>query len=92
MEDESRTSTTDGEHLLTNEQKRAHVADQTRPLAALSDEILLRRLNELLGQTRRVEADLIAHIAEVDARRLYAREAFPSMFAYCTDALHLSEG
>jgi hypothetical protein len=27
----------------------------------------------------------------VDERRLYAREAFPSMFAYCTEALHLSE-
>lgn len=28
----------------------------------------------------------------IDARRLYPREAFPSMFAYCTGALHLSEG
>jgi hypothetical protein len=27
----------------------------------------------------------------VDARRLYARAAAPSMFAYCTDVLHLSE-
>ncbi|HEY6548488.1 MAG TPA: hypothetical protein VI589_11300 [Vicinamibacteria bacterium] len=33
----------------------------------------------------------MAHIAEVDERRLYAREASPSMFAYCTDILHLSE-
>jgi hypothetical protein len=38
-----------------------------------------------------VEADLIEHLAEVDARRLYAREAAPSMFAYCTEVLHLSE-
>jgi hypothetical protein len=44
-----------------------------------------------MGQSRRVEADVVAHIAEVDERRLYAREAFPSMFAYCTDTLHLSE-
>jgi hypothetical protein len=27
----------------------------------------------------------------VDERRLYAREATPSMFAYCTEVLHLSE-
>jgi hypothetical protein len=27
----------------------------------------------------------------VDERRLYAREAFPSMFVYCMDVLHLSE-
>jgi alkylhydroperoxidase family enzyme len=33
----------------------------------------------------------VAHIAEVEERRLYAREASPSMFAYCTEVLHLSE-
>ncbi|MGH9463650.1 MAG: HNH endonuclease, partial [Vicinamibacteria bacterium] len=33
----------------------------------------------------------MAHIGEVDERRLYAREA-SSMFAYCTQVLHLSEG
>ena len=65
--------------------------DESRPLAAISDDDLLRRLAEILAQSRRVEKDLVAHIAEVDERRLYAREAFPSMFAYCTDALHLSE-
>ncbi len=32
----------------------------------------------------------MAHIGEVDERRLYAREASPSMFAYCTGVLHLS--
>jgi len=42
---------------------------------------LLHRLAELMRQSRRVEADVVAHIAEVDERRLYAREAFPSMFA-----------
>ena len=62
-----------------------------RPLESLSDEELLRRLAELLHQSRRTEADLVAHIAEVDERRLYAREASPSMFAYCTEVLHLSE-
>jgi hypothetical protein len=34
---------------------------------------------------------LITLISEVDARKLYAREAKPSMFLYCTEALHLSE-
>jgi hypothetical protein len=61
------------------------------PLQSLSNGELLRRLAELLRQSRRVEADLVAHIAEVDDRRLYAREASPSMFAYCTEVLHLSE-
>jgi hypothetical protein len=60
-------------------------------LKSLSDDELLRRLSRLTRDSRRVEADLIAHIAEVDERRLYAREAAPSMFAYCTEVLHLSE-
>jgi hypothetical protein len=68
------------------------IAGESRPLAAVSDDDLLRRLAEILSQSRRAEADLVAHIAEVDERRLYAREAFPSMFAYCMEALHLSEG
>jgi 5-methylcytosine-specific restriction endonuclease McrA len=57
----------------------------------VSDDELLRRLSSLLGESRRVEADLVDHIAEVDERRLYAREALPSMFAYCTEVLRLSE-
>ena len=60
-------------------------------LETVSDDKLLRGLFEILKQTRHDEADLIAHIAEVDPRKLYAREAAPSMFAYCTDVLHLSE-
>ena len=57
----------------------------------LSDDELLNRLSALLRESRRVESELVAHIAEVDQRRLYAREAFPSMFAYCTEALNMSE-
>jgi len=60
-------------------------------LESIPDDELLGRLSALLGDSRRVEADVVAHIAEVDARRLYAREATSSMFAYCTEVLHLSE-
>src|SRR3990172_5758753 len=63
----------------------------THELESLSDDDLLRRLSELLSQSRRVESDLISHIAEVDERRLYARQASSSMFAYCTEVLNLSE-
>ena len=60
-------------------------------LKSLSDDELLARLSDVSKQSRRVEAVLVAHIAEVDRRRLYASEALPSMFRYCTDVLHLSE-
>ncbi len=60
-------------------------------LHSVPDDELLRRLGELVSHSRRVEVDLVSHIGEVEERRLYAREAFPSMFAYCTGVLHLSE-
>jgi len=64
---------------------------QRHSLHAVPDDELLARLADLLRQSRRTESDLVAHVAEVDERRLYAREACPSMFAYCTEVLHLSE-
>jgi len=60
-------------------------------LRTISDDELLRRLSALLQQSRRIESELVVHIGEVDDRRLYAREACDSMFAYCTDVLHLSD-
>jgi hypothetical protein len=64
--------------------------DTPRPLRSVPDDDLLRRLGSLVHQSRSVEHDLVADIAEVDARKLYAREAASSMHAYCTSVLHLS--
>jgi hypothetical protein len=63
----------------------------THTFEAIADDELLRRLSALVAGSRLTEADLVAHIGEVDARRLYLREATPSMFVYCTERLHLSE-
>jgi hypothetical protein len=35
--------------------------------------------------------ELVAHLAELDARRLYARAEYASLFAYCCGALRLPE-
>lgn len=67
------------------------LASSVSDLASLPDDLLLRRLADLVSGSRRIEADLVAHIGEVEDRRLYAREAVRSMFAYCTRILHLSE-
>ena len=77
--------------VLWEDGSRPPLVEESRTLAAISDDDLLLRLAAILAQSRRVEADLVAHIGEVDARRLYAREAAPSMFEYCTRILHLSE-
>lgn len=66
--------------------------DPTHSLESVSDDELLRRLVAILEQSRRTEADLVLHIGEVDARRLYGRQASPSMFVYCTERLHLGGG
>jgi hypothetical protein len=79
--------------MLKRRKEAAYIVrmDSSRSLKSISDDELLRRLSDLLHSSRRVEADLVAHIGEVDERRLFARDAAPSMFAWCTDILHLSE-
>jgi 5-methylcytosine-specific restriction endonuclease McrA len=62
-----------------------------RPLQSVPDDELLHRLPQVLAQSRRSEVDIVTLIAEIDERRLYAREACPSMYVYCTQVLHLSE-
>src|SRR5437867_6261548 len=60
-------------------------------LTHLSDAVLLRDLAALVAQDHTTTAALLAHIAEVDARKLYLPAGYPSMHAYCVDELHLSE-
>jgi hypothetical protein len=52
-------------------------------LEALSDRQLLERVGSLLGSSRRLMAELIAQLAEVEERRLHLAAACSSMFAYC---------
>ena len=53
----------------------------TSSLGSLASDQILSRLHTLIRRGNAVEAELLAHLGEVDARRLYLREAFPSMFA-----------
>ena len=61
-------------------------------LTHLSDTVLLRDLTALAARDRETLAELLAHIAEVDARRLYLSAGTSCMHAYCVERLHLSEG
>jgi len=60
-------------------------------LSHLSDETLLGRLAQLVIKDRHITAALLAHLAEVDARKLYLPAGYPSMHAYCVGELRLSE-
>ena len=60
-------------------------------LAHLNDRDLLRSLTTVVAQERGSTAVVLAHIAEVDGRRLYLPAGYPSMFEYCVNELHMSE-
>jgi len=60
-------------------------------LTHVPDSALLHDLRSLLARERATTAELLAHLAEVDARKLYVPAGYPSMFAYCVEELRLSE-
>jgi 5-methylcytosine-specific restriction endonuclease McrA len=60
-------------------------------LAHVPDQVLLRDLSAFASRERAALADVLAHVAEVDARRLYLPAAYSSMHAYCVGKLRMSE-
>ena len=59
--------------------------------ARLSDADLLRRVVVLATAEREATVELVAHLAELDARRLHLGEGYSSLFGYCTGVLRLAE-
>lgn len=76
-----------------------HIASNSAPLLSssldrlsfLPDDLLLDRVHALVAKERSCTAQLVAHLAEVELRRLYLSRGCSSMFTYCTEVLHLSE-
>jgi hypothetical protein len=60
-------------------------------LEHVSDAQLRSGLSSLLANGYRTEARIIAHIAEVEERKLHAKDGSPSLFDYCVRQLRLSE-
>ena len=57
----------------------------------LSDAELLTNTRRLVGRSNQLLADLLAHLAEVEARGIHRLRACPSLYAYCLYELRLSE-
>jgi hypothetical protein len=57
----------------------------------LSNDQLLAELNRFASGEKQATAQLVAHLAELDARGLYAGLGFSSLFTYACEVLHLSE-
>ena len=60
-------------------------------LSALTDSELLHSTRLHLQRAHALDADLLLLLGEIDARRLFAERAFPSMFSFCTGELGFSE-
>ncbi len=60
-------------------------------LSHLDDHVLLRALAVQITRNCAATADLLAHLAEVDARKLYVPAAHSSMHSYCVHVLNFSE-
>jgi len=60
-------------------------------LRHLSDDELVARVKSLAARERDATALLVAHLAELDTRDVHLRAGYGSLFAYCRDALALSE-
>ena len=59
-------------------------------LSGLENDELLAALSALVQREHELLSDFLAHLAELDERRLYLDLGFSSLFAFCTDALGLS--
>jgi hypothetical protein len=60
-------------------------------LSHLTNAVLTRELSSIVGRERSATAEVLAHIAEFDRRRLFRPAGFSSMYKYCMGVLHLSE-
>lgn len=60
-------------------------------LTHLSDAALLRGLAAIVSRDCTITAALLAHLAEVDIRRLYVPAGYSSMHAFCVGELHFSD-
>jgi len=57
-----------------------------------SDEQLRSDVTKLVGSQRELTAKLVAHLSEIENRRLHLLAGFSSMFEFCTKALRHGEG
>ena len=62
-----------------------------RAAARLSNRELLLHVTSLAASERESTVELVGHLAELDARKLYVAEGYGSLFAYCTGPLQLAE-
>src|SRR6187401_2432413 len=61
-------------------------------LVGLGNSELLAGLSELVRQSDALAAQVLAHLVELEERMLHLELGYRSLFAYCVEALGMSEG
>src|SRR3989344_7850885 len=61
-------------------------------LRNIKDDELLKSFSEAVSQERQSCIAVILHLAEIDRRRLYAKEGYASLFGYVTEKYHYCGG
>jgi 5-methylcytosine-specific restriction endonuclease McrA len=68
-----------------------YAASMTHDLDQLSDDVLLTSLKRLTGTANELTAQLLAHLAEVEARGIHRNMACATLYVYCVYELRMSE-
>ncbi len=74
-----------------NRDEIAPLAQPSSKLASLSNQELLSSTRRLVGATNQILAELLAHLAEVEARGAHRVRLCTSLYAYCIYELQFSE-
>ena len=60
-------------------------------IAVLPDQVLLEQTRMLARHEQALQLSVLDHLREIDARRLYLRRGYSSLFDYTVRELHYTE-
>ena len=76
-----------GHHFL----ERRFPMEKITEISKLKDKELVEQFGVLVRGEKEATASVVAHLSEIDRRKLYAAEGYPSLFSYCVEKYHYSE-
>jgi len=62
------------------------------PIATLSDKDLLLKVKSLVKEEKRITQEVLNHLEEVEYRKLFLSEGYPTLFDYCVKELGYGQG
>src|SRR5690606_13389360 len=63
----------------------------SNPLNEISDEVLWQKTKVLVNEERRMTAEVLRHLSEIERRKLFGRRGYSTLFEYAVRELKYSE-